>query len=137
MLQPDCVMEKTFRAGTGARAAGPFWRQFLIVAFWAIGCQAAAQEPKSTLPSKPLGPPKQVLVTREAQDIYRVASGPIYIKTLNCYEQIYGDRADLKLFRGSKGGTMIFRSGRVCAIAKFLREVDPYSLEGVWPLTLF
>jgi hypothetical protein len=84
-----------------------------------------------------MGPPKQILVTREAQDMYRVASGPIYVRTRNCYEQVFGDRADLKLIRGIKEGTMIFRSGRSCAIEKFLREVDPYSLEGVWPLSLY
>ena len=74
------------------------------------------------------------MVTREAQDMYRVASGPIYLRTRNCLEQVYGDRADLKLIRGIKGGTVIFRSGRSCTIEKFLRDVDPYSLDVIWPL---
>jgi hypothetical protein len=73
-------------------------------------------------------PPKQVLVTREVQDLYRVASGTFYIKTTGCQEQVFGDRADLRLNIGSKGGMLLFRSGRVCVIQRLLREVDPADL---------
>ena len=73
-------------------------------------------------------PPKQVLVTREVQDLYRVASGTFYIKTTGCQEQVFGDRADLRMNIGSKGGMLLFRNGHVCVIQRFLREVDPNDL---------
>jgi hypothetical protein len=73
-------------------------------------------------------PPKWVLVTREAQDLYRVDSGTFYIKTIGCQEQIFGDRADLKLNIGSKGGMLVFRNNHVCVIQKFLREAEPADL---------
>ncbi len=73
-------------------------------------------------------PPKQIFVTREVQDLYRAAAGTFYIKTIGCQEQIFGDRADLKLNIGSKGGMLIFRNGHVCVIQKFLREVEAADL---------
>ena len=70
-------------------------------------------------------PPKQVLVTREVQDLYRVASGTFYMKTIGCQEYVYGDRADLKLNIGSKGAMLVFRNNHICVVDKFLREIDP------------
>lgn len=74
-------------------------------------------------------PPKQIFVTRETQDLYRVASGTFYLKTIGCQEYVYGDRADLKLYIGSKGGMLVFRNNHVCVIDKFLREVDPKDIK--------
>lgn len=73
--------------------------------------------------------PKEVFVTREMQDIYRIGSGTTYIRTQNCTENVYGDRASLKLNIGMRGGRMVFRNGRSCTIDKFLKEVDPNRLD--------
>jgi hypothetical protein len=93
------------------------------VAFWATTSAAMAAAPK------------EVLVTREMQDIYRIGidriSGTTYIKTVNCNEHVYGDRASLRLNISIRGGTMIFRNGRVCKIDRFLKEVDPKMLDAL------
>ncbi|HKA41864.1 MAG TPA: hypothetical protein VKF40_07735 [Burkholderiales bacterium] len=147
MWQRECTLGKKTQ-GRAARLA-PGW-QFLAATLGAIMWHAAAAQylppptpsrPPSDAPSgsptakphRPSGPPKTIIVTRETQDLYRIASGPLYFKTLNCYEQTYADRADLQLIRGFKGGTVVFRSGRTCTIDKFFRDVDPYSLDGFWP----
>ena len=69
-------------------------------------------------------PPKNVIVTREVTDLYRVTTGAFYIKTIGCSENVYNDRADLRLNIG-KGGMLSFRSGRQCVVEKFLQEVEP------------
>lgn len=84
----------------------------------------------STLTSAQKPPLKpQVIVTRESQDFYRVAEGSFYIKTKNCNEFVYSDRADLKFNIGVKGGSMLFRNGRTCTIERFLKDFDPASLD--------
>ena len=93
----------------------------LFVALSLIGSTAAA------------APPKDVLVTRESQDLYRVASGEFYIKTIGCQEYVFEDRADLKLNIGSKGGMLVFRNHHICVIQKFLRETDPADIRGPQP----
>jgi len=72
--------------------------------------------------------PKEVLLTREVQDLYRVGSGTFYIKTSGCSEQVFGDRVELQLNISSTGGMLHFRNGRLCAVQKFLRETDGSSL---------
>ena len=75
-------------------------------------------------------PPKaQVIVTRELQDLYRVAEGSFYIRTKNCNEHVFGDRADLRLNIGIKGGHMVFRNGRTCVIERFLKDFEPSPLD--------
>jgi hypothetical protein len=69
-------------------------------------------------------PPKEVLVTREVQDFYRVASGAFYIKTIGCYENVFSDRANLRLNVSGKGGMLLFRNGHQCVVEKFLQEVE-------------
>jgi len=74
-------------------------------------------------------PPKQVLVTREVQDLYRVAAGAFYMKTIGCSEQVYGDRADLRINISGKGGMLLFRNGHQCVVEKFLEEVEPSKIK--------
>jgi hypothetical protein len=118
MLQRESMRGKANPDRKLRRAARTARRlQWLPLALWVVACAAAA------------APPKQVIVTREAQDLYRVAAGSFYIKTLNCHEFVYGDRADLKLNIGVRGGTMVFRNARACAIDKLLREIDPSTMQ--------
>ncbi|MCC7485790.1 MAG: hypothetical protein IT529_12495 [Burkholderiales bacterium] len=72
--------------------------------------------------------PRDVIVTRESQDLYRAGSGSFYIKTTGCTEQIYSDRVTLKMNIGVKGGMMFTRAGRACVIDKLLREVNPATM---------
>jgi hypothetical protein len=78
--------------------------------------------------------PKEALVTREMQNLYRIGNDRIgspttYIRTVNCNEYVYGDRVSLKLGIGPRGGAMVFRSGRICTIDRFLREIHPNRLD--------
>jgi hypothetical protein len=90
---------------------------------WILGvlalytCTAAAQKPA------------QILVTREAQDMYRVtAANSFYIKTMSCHEHVYEDRAGLRVNPITRGGRLIFRNGKECIVEKFLQELDPSKL---------
>ena len=76
-------------------------------------------------------PPREVLVTREVQDLYRVASGTFYMKTIGCNEIVYSDRASLRLNISGKGGMLIFRSGRQCVVEKFLQEIDDTKVQAI------
>src|SRR5215510_8352320 len=89
-----------------------FFRRWALAALGFVVCTATA------------APPKEVLITREVQDLYRVSSGIFYIKTIGCSENVYGDRAGLRFNIGGKGGMLLFRNGRQCVIDKFLEEVD-------------
>ena len=73
-------------------------------------------------------PPQQVMVTREVQDLYRVSTGTYYMKTIGCYEQIFGDRADLRLNISGRGGMLLFRNGHTCVVDKFLVEIEASKL---------
>ena len=74
-------------------------------------------------------PPAQILVTRESQDLYRAsAGGEFYIKTVNCYENVYSDRAILRLNAITKGGYLSFRNGKACTVDKFFQQVEPSKL---------
>jgi len=116
MLQLESMSAKTQSPIRRSRAAKPeYW--LAGVAFWATASAAMAAAPK------------EVMVTREMQDIYRIGSGTTYIRTKNCNEYVYGDRVSLKLNISIRGGNMIFRNGRVCAIDRFLKEVDPNRLD--------
>jgi hypothetical protein len=73
--------------------------------------------------------PAQILVTREAQDLYRAtAGGNFYIRTLACHEHVYEDRAGLRVNFITKGGLLTFRNGKSCVVDKFLQELDPARL---------
>ena len=69
-------------------------------------------------------PPKEIFVTREVQDLYRVGSGSYYLKTIGCHENVYSDRASLRFNISGKGGMLLFRNGRQCVIDKFFQEVE-------------
>ena len=105
------------------RAGKPaYWLAGL--AFWATASAAMAAAPK------------EALVTREMQNIYRIGndqsqtgSPTTYIRTVNCNEYVYGDRVSLKLGIGRRGGAMVFRNGRICTIDRFLREIHPNRLD--------
>jgi hypothetical protein len=116
MLQLDSMSAKAQSPMPCRRIAkSAYWLAGL--AFWASASAAMAAAPK------------EVFVTREMQDIYRIGSGTTYIRTRNCTENVYGDRASLKLNYGMRGGTMVFRNGRSCTIDRFLKEVDPNRLD--------
>jgi hypothetical protein len=70
-------------------------------------------------------PPREVMITREVQDLYRVSAGTFYIKTIGCYENVYGDRAQVRLNISGKGGMLLFRNNKQCVIDKFLTELEP------------
>ena len=53
--------------------------------------------------------PKDALITREAQDLYRAGVGQFYLRTMNCHEQIFGDRVTFRWTPGARGGVMFFR----------------------------
>jgi hypothetical protein len=54
--------------------------------------------------------PREAMVTRETQDLYRAGITQVYyLKTQNCNEQIYGDRVTLRWNLCGKGGVMIRR----------------------------
>ena len=72
--------------------------------------------------------PTEVLVTREVQDLYRVAAGTFYIKTISCHENVFNDRAFLRLNISGKGGMLIFRNGHQCVAEKFLLETEASKL---------
>ena len=73
--------------------------------------------------------PAQILVTREAQDLYRAtAGGNFYIRTIGCHEHVYEDRAGLRVNAITKGGLLSFRNGKACVVDKFLQEIDPSKL---------
>ena len=91
--------------------------RWIVGALALYGCTAAAQQEG------------QVLVTREAQDLYRaMAGGNFYIKTMNCNEHVYSDRASLRVNTITKGGMLSFRSGKTCVVEKFLQEIEPAKL---------
>ena len=69
-------------------------------------------------------PPREVLITREVQDLYRVGSGRYYVKTIGCHENVFNDRANLRFNISGKGGMLLFRTGKQCVIDKFLTEVE-------------
>ena len=70
-------------------------------------------------------PPRQLIVTREVQDLYRASTGVFYMKTIGCHEQVFGDRAELRFNISGRGGMLLFRNGRQCLVEKFLQEVEP------------
>lgn len=79
--------------------------------------------------------PAQILVTREAQDLYRAsASKPFYIKTISCHEHVYEDRAGLRANAITRGGLLTFRNGKSCVVDKFLEEVEPSQVTKRIPL---
>ena len=81
--------------------------------------------------------PREAIVTREAQDLYRAGvTNPYYLKTVNCREQIFGDRVTFRWNVGTKGGVMIRRGAtdKVCYIEKVFREVDVRTMQ---PITGF
>ena len=122
MLQRESMRGKANPDRKFRRAARTARRlRWLPLALSVLACAATA------------APPKQVIVTREAQDLYRVASGSFYIKTLNCHEFVYSDRADLKVNIGVRGGTLMFRNNRSCTIDKLLREIDATTMEAISP----
>ena len=90
---------------------------------WILGalllytCTAGAQKPA------------QVLVTREAQDMYRMsAAGIFYLRTISCHEHVYEDRVGLRVNPVTKGGRLYFRNGKECIVEKFLQEIEPSKL---------
>ena len=123
MLQLDSMNAKTPTPMPRRRAGKPaYWLAGL--AFWATASAAMAAAPK------------EALVTREMQNIYRIGndqsqtgSPTTYIRTVNCNEYVYGDRVSLKLGIGRRGGAMVFRNGRICTIDRFLREIHPNRLD--------
>ena len=74
-------------------------------------------------------PPREALITREVQDLYRAGTGAYYLRTIGCHEQVYGDRVVLRWNIGIKGGMMVFRNNKICVIDKVLREVDPDTMQ--------
>lgn len=73
--------------------------------------------------------PAHILVTREAQDLYRATAGNnFYIRTISCHEHVYEDRADLRVNTITKGGLLSFRNGKSCVVDKFLQEIEPSKL---------
>ena len=103
---------KTMRPCASLRA-----RTVMGAAIWAVACSALS------------APPKEIFITREQQDLYRIASGPLYLKTVNCHEVVYGDKANLRFNIGGKGGAVTFRNGRACVIERLYKEVDPYATD--------
>jgi hypothetical protein len=94
-------------------------RRWLLVALALHACAAFAQREI----------PAQILVTREAQDLYRAsAGGNFYIKTMNCHEHVYSDRAGLRVNVITRGGLLSFRNGKACVVDKFLQEIEPSKL---------
>lgn len=88
-----------------------------LAALGFLACAAAA------------APPREVFVTREVQDLYRVGTGTFYIKTIGCHENVFSDRAGLRFNISGKGGMLLFRSGKQCVIEKFLQEADPNKIK--------
>src|SRR5262249_24048575 len=74
-------------------------------------------------------PPRDIFITREVEDLYRVGSGKFYVKTIGCHENVFNDRANLRFNISGRGGMLLFRSGRQCVIDKFLTEVEPSKVE--------
>ena len=99
------------------RGYSPRW---LLAALTAVSLSAVAAAPK------------EALITREAQDLYRAGVGQFYLRTLNCHEQIFGDRVVFRWTPGGRGGVMFFRGNdRSCIIQKVLREVDPDTMQPI------
>ena len=91
--------------------------RWILCALALYACTAAAQKPA------------QVLVTREAQDLYRTSAASIfYIRTISCYEHVYEDRVGLRVNPVTKGGRLYFRNGKECIVEKFLQEIEPSKL---------
>ena len=89
-----------------------FFRRWALAGLGLFACAALA------------APPREVLVSREVQDLYRVSSGLFYIKTIGCYENVYNDRAGLRLNISGKGGMLFFRNGKQCVVEKFFVEIE-------------
>jgi len=89
-----------------------FFRRCSFLALGLVACAATA------------APPREIFITKEVPDLYRVSSGIFYIKTIGCTENVYGDRAALRFNISGKGGMLLFRNGRQCVIDKFLEEVE-------------
>ena len=89
-----------------------FFRRWALAALGFYACAGAA------------APPREVLVSREVPDLYRVSSGLFYIKTIGCGENVYNDRAGLRLNISGRGGMLFFRNGKQCVVEKFLVEVE-------------
>ena len=85
-------------------------RAFAVLGFFACTALAA--------------PPREVFVTREVQDLYRIGTGKFYLKTIGCHENVFSDRAQLRLNISNKGGMLLFRNGKQCVVDKFLEDVD-------------
>ena len=94
-----------------------FLRSAALAALGFIACTAAA------------APPREILVTREVQDLYRVATGPYYLKTIGCSENVYSDRASLRFNISGKGGMLIFRNGHQCVIERFFEDIEPNKIQ--------
>src|ERR1043166_4952902 len=69
-------------------------------------------------------PPREVLVSREIEDLYRVSAGTFYIRTIGCHEAVFNERAGIRINISGKGGMLLFRTGKQCVIEKFLVEVE-------------
>jgi hypothetical protein len=102
--------KKYWHAMTPAR-----WRWLAAAALAAIACQGTA------------APPKEAIISRESQDLYRAEIGKYWIKTSGCNEHVYTDRVTMRFT--PLGKTMYFRSGRFCKIERFLKEVNPMELD--------
>lgn len=65
----------------------------------------------------------EVNVTRKSQDLYKITTPNIYIKTRYCYEYIYYGNAILIIenLSGYSLGKIIFNSGTSCDIEKILK----------------
>ncbi|WP_104759455.1 hypothetical protein [Helicobacter bizzozeronii] len=62
----------------------------------------------------------KVIVTREAQDLYKTLEG-FYIKTMLCLELAYSEEAVLKYEGVKYSDKLIFSSGTSCDVDKILK----------------
>ena len=108
----------------------PIFRIRWMFAALALYAGAATAQAPGPTPAPAPGPaPAQILVTREAQDLYRAMAGNnFYIRTISCHEHVYEDRADLRVNAITKGGLLSFRNGKTCVVDKFLQEIEPSKL---------
>ena len=98
-------------------ACGPRWILAALLAVFASAATAAA--------------PREAIITKEADNLYRAGiTNPYYLKTVNCSEQIFGDRVTFRWNLGTKGGVFITRTNnKMCFIEKVLREVDVKTMQ--------
>lgn len=63
----------------------------------------------------------KVNVKRVDANLYKTATGGLYIETRYCYEYTYGDDAILKYEKYSYDNKLIFSSGTSCDVAKVFK----------------